>query len=95
MKIVAFEDYKQSLISSLQGTETLDELEDKIFEAQWDLTGEEISEPSEETMLEIIGMSEADAKSGRVYSMEEVERLIDQKEYELIHRMDSYCVAEP
>ena len=46
-------------------------------------------------MLNILRKSHEQALAGETYSMDYVERFMQDKLYELEHRMDSCCVAEP
>lgn len=46
-------------------------------------------------LLNILRKSHEQALAGETYSMDYVERFMHDKLYELEHRMDSCCVAEP
>ena len=50
---------------------------------------------NKEALLKILRKSHEQALAGETYSMDYVERFIKDKVYELNHRMDSCCVAEP
>ena len=43
----------------------------------------------------ILTRSHAQAMAGQIVSMDEVERFMNDKVYELTHPVDAYCVAEP
>ena len=44
--------------------------------------------------MAILRKSHQEAIDGNTYSMDYVERFMNEKLYELTHRMDAYCVAE-
>ena len=46
-------------------------------------------------LLNILRKSHEQALAGKTYSMDYVEHFMNDKLYELKHRMDSSCVAEP
>lgn len=48
-----------------------------------------------EALVAILKKSHAQAISGQTVSMDEVERFMHEKVYELTNSVDSYCVAEP
>ncbi len=95
MRTLPLEAYKQKLAEGILQAEDYEALEDKILEAEWDMADVRVAEASEETMIAILKKSHAEGLAGKTYSMEEVEREMDNKIYELTHSMDSICVAEP
>ncbi|MBR1503696.1 MAG: hypothetical protein IJ618_07440 [Prevotella sp.] len=48
-----------------------------------------------ESLLEILKMSHDQAMNGQTYSMDYVEHFMNDKIYELSHRMDTCGAAEP
>jgi hypothetical protein len=48
-----------------------------------------------EALKTILNRSHAQAMAGQAVSMDEVERFMNDKVYELTHPVDAYCVAEP
>ncbi|MDE7086380.1 MAG: hypothetical protein K2O48_06830 [Prevotella sp.] len=48
-----------------------------------------------EALVALLQKSHAQAVAGQTLTMDEVERFMHDKVYELTHPMDTYCVAEP
>lgn len=48
-----------------------------------------------EALKTILNQSHAQAMTGQTVSMDEVERFMNDKVYELTHPVDACCVAEP
>ena len=48
-----------------------------------------------EALKTILNRSHEQAMAGQAVSMDEVERFMNDKVYELTHSVDAYCVAEP
>ncbi len=49
---------------------------------------------SNEALKTILNQSHAQVMEGKTLSMDEVERFMNDKVYELTHPVDAYCVAE-
>ena len=47
-----------------------------------------------ESLIAILKKSHSQAMSGQTVSMDEVERFMNEKVYELTHQVDAYCAAE-
>ena len=90
-----FETYRNSLADSILSAKSYEELDDKLFEASCDLGGYQVHDISDEAMAAIMRRSQSDVMAGRVYSMDDMEAFMNRKVYELTHRMDRYCAAEP
>lgn len=90
MREVPFETYKQRLAENILSATDYDALEDRLFEAEWEVSDAPTYEAKDETMVAILKKSHAEGLAGKNHSMEEVEQLLDQRIYELTHRMDSY-----
>lgn len=90
-----FETYRNGLVDSILSTKSFEELDDKLFEASCDIGGYTTHEISDEAMTAIMRKSQSDVEAGRVYSMDEMEAFMNRKVYELTHRMDGHCAAEP
>ena len=48
-----------------------------------------------DSLVAILKKSHAQAKAGQTFSMNEAERFMHDKVYELTNPVDAYCVAEP
>lgn len=94
MRTIPFETYKKTLADSILQSADYDALEDRIMEAQWEMTDDSTRETSDETMIAIIKKSHAEGLAGKNLSMEQVESIVNRKIYELSHRMDPICAAE-
>ena len=94
MRTVPFDVYKKALADNILQSEDYDALEDRIMEAQWDLAEKPLHEINDKTMVAIIKKSHAEGLAGKNYSMEQVESIVNQRIYELTHRMDAVCAAE-
>ncbi|MBQ3632137.1 MAG: hypothetical protein II949_13015 [Prevotella sp.] len=90
-----FETYRKELADSILSAKDFQELDDKLFEASCDLGGYQTHEISDEAMAAIMRKSQSDVEAGRIYSMDDMEAFMNSKVYELTHRMDSHCAAEP
>ena len=95
MRTNPFETYRQKLADGILQSENYEALEDQILEAEWELADEPVYDTRDETMIAILKKSHAEALAGKTFSMEEVERLMDERIYELTHRMDGFRAAEP
>lgn len=82
MEATVFENYKKGLIEDIRSSKDFDDLNEKIIEATWDLSGE-AHEISEEAMAAILDKSHEQALEGQTYSMKEIENFMNQKVYEL------------
>lgn len=94
MRTISLDTYKKELVDGILSARDFDDLSTKLFDASCDLAGYESHEISDEAMAAIIRRSQQDVAAGRVYSMKDVELFMNQKVYELTHRMDGNCVAE-
>lgn len=95
MRTTPFETYKRALAESIMQSADYDALEDKLMEAQWEVADVPAHDTCDEALVAILKKSHAQALAGQTISMEEVECYITNLEYELTHRMDAYCAAEP
>lgn len=95
MRTTPFDAYKKRLAESILHSEDYNALEDRIMEAQWEIADAPVHETKDETMIAILRKSHAEGLAGKNLSMDQVESLVNQKIYELTHRMDAICAAEP
>ena len=95
MRTIPFDVYKKKLADNILSTEDYDALEDRIMEAQWELADEPLHDECDDALITILKKSHAQALAGETHSMEEVECFVNNKIYELTHRMDACRVAEP
>lgn len=95
MQTTNFENYRQGLVDSILSTRSFEELDSRLFEASCDLGGYQSHAISDEAMAAIITKSQSDVQAGRIISMADMEDFMNRKVYELTHRVDSHCAAEP
>ena len=94
MRTTPFETYRQKLADSILQAEDYEALEDQLLEAEWEMADEPVYDTRDETMMAILKKSHAEALTGKTYSMEEVERLMDERIYtKTTYSRGNTCVA--